>query len=105
MLVARPQRQGSVGVMLIHPDRLFPPEPGTRKIARTLYEHVRTMPLISPHGHTSAAWFSRNEPFPDPATLLVQPDHYIRRMLYSQGISLEDPEVGQSELRSPRKVW
>jgi glucuronate isomerase len=105
MLVLRPQRQGTVGVMLIHPDRLFPVEPTTRKIARTLYEHVRTLPLVSPHGHTSAAWFATNEPFPDPAKLFVQPDHYIFRMLYSQGVSLEDLEIGQPELKNPRKVW
>ncbi len=91
--------------MLIHPDRLFPAEPRTRKIARTLYEHVRTLPLISPHGHTNAAWFARNEPFPDPAKLFVQPDHYIFRMLYSQGVALEDLEIGQQELKNPRKVW
>ena len=74
--------------MLIHPDRLFPAEPNTRKIARTLYDHVRALPIVSPHGHTHASWFARNEPFPDPAKLLVQPDHYIFRMLYSQGVSL-----------------
>ena len=67
----------SVGVMLIHPDRLFPAEPSTRKIARTLYESVRTLPIVSPHGHTQAAWFATNKPFPDPAQLFVQPDHYI----------------------------
>jgi glucuronate isomerase len=91
--------------MLIHPDRLFPAELNTRKIARTLYEQVRTLPLVSPHGHTSAAWFARNEPFPNPAKLIVQPDHYIHRMLYSQGVSLEDLEIGQPELKDPRKVW
>jgi glucuronate isomerase len=91
--------------MLIHPDRLLPAEPGTRRIARMLYEQVRALPIISPHGHTQAAWFAANEPFPDPAQLLVQPDHYILRMLYSQGISLEDLEIGQSTLTDPRKVW
>jgi len=91
--------------MLIHPDRLFPAEPGTRKIARTLYERVRTLPLVSPHGHTNAAWFARNESFPDPAKLLVQPDHYIFRMLYSHGVSLEDLEIGKPEVKGPRKVW
>jgi glucuronate isomerase len=91
--------------MLIHPDRLFPAEPGTRKIARTLYEHVRTLPLVSPHGHTNAGWFARNGPFSDPASLFVQPDHYILRMLYSQGVSLEELEIGQPELKNPRKVW
>jgi glucuronate isomerase len=91
--------------MLIHPDRLFPAEPGTRKIARRLHEQVRTLPLVSPHGHTNAAWFARNEVFPNPAQLLVQPDHYIFRMLYSQGVSLEDLEIGQPELKNPRKAW
>src|ERR1700745_4131290 len=91
--------------MLIHPDRLFPTEPGTRRIARTLYEQVRILPIISPHGHTSATWFARNEPFPDPAKLFVQPDHYIFRMLYSQGVSLEDLEIGQPALKDARRVW
>jgi glucuronate isomerase len=91
--------------MLIHPDRLFPAEPGTRKIARTLHERVRKLPIISPHGHTQAAWFARNEPFRDPARLFVQPDHYIFRMLYSQGVLLEDLEIGRAELKNPRKVW
>jgi len=49
--------------------------------------------------------FARNEPFQDPAKLLVQPDHYIFRMLYSQGSRLEDLEIGQPELKNPRKVW
>ncbi len=91
--------------MLIHPDRLFPAEPGTRGIAKRLYDTVRTLPIVSPHGHTQAGWFARNEPFPDPAKLLVQPDHYIFRMLYSQGVSLEDLEIGRPELKDPRKVW
>ena len=91
--------------MLIHRDRLFPADPGTRKIARRLYQHVRSLPLISPHGHTSAAWFARNEAFPDPTKLFVQPDHYVFRMLYSQGISLEELEIGQPELKDSRKVW
>jgi glucuronate isomerase len=91
--------------MLIHPDRLFPAESTTRAIARTIYQHVRGLPIVSPHGHTQAAWFARNESFADPAKLLVQPDHYIFRMLYSQGVSLEDLEIGQGELKNPRKVW
>jgi glucuronate isomerase len=91
--------------MLIHPDRLFPAEARTREIARKLYDQVRSLPLISPHGHTNAAWFAANEPFPDPAQLFVQPDHYVFRMLYSQGISLEDLEIGQPKPKNPRKVW
>jgi glucuronate isomerase len=95
----------SIQTMLIHPDRLFPAERNTREVARAVYEHVRKLPIVSPHGHTKAEWFARNEPFPDPAQLLVQPDHYICRMLYSQGVSLEDLEIGYREQRSPRKVW
>ncbi|MGA2202378.1 MAG: glucuronate isomerase [Terriglobales bacterium] len=91
--------------MLIHQDRLFPAEPRARKIAKTLYEHVRRLPIISPHGHTQAAWFARNDPFLDPAKLFVQPDHYIFRMLYSQGVSLDDLEIGQPELKDARRVW
>ena len=65
----------------------------------------RDLPIISPHGHTQAGWFARNEPFPDPVTLFVQPDHYVFRMLYSQGISLEELEIGNKPVAEPRKVW
>jgi glucuronate isomerase len=91
--------------MLIHEDRLFPADPGTRTIAKALYAHVRALPIVSPHGHTQAAWFAKNEPFPDPAKLFVQPDHYVFRMLYSQGVSLEGLEIGEPELKDARKVW
>jgi glucuronate isomerase len=91
--------------MLLDPNRFFPAEPGTREIARALYERVRALPIISPHGHTQASWFARNEPFPGPAELFVQPDHYVFRMLYSQGVSLEDLEIGRDKLEDPRKVW
>jgi len=91
--------------MLIHEDRLFPADAGTRKVARSLYASVKNLPIISPHGHTQAAWFASNEPFPDPAKLFVQPDHYVYRMLYSQGVSLDDLEIGKPTLTDPRKVW
>jgi glucuronate isomerase len=91
--------------MLMHEDRLFPADPTTRRIARSLYAHVRSLPIVSPHGHTQAAWFAHNEPFPDPAKLFVQPDHYIYRMLYSQGVSLEDLEIGVEQIKDPRNVW
>jgi glucuronate isomerase len=90
---------------LLHEDRLFPADGGTRAIARRLYASVRDLPIVSPHGHTQAAWFAHNQPFPDPATLFVQPDHYVYRMLYSQGISLDDLEIGAPVLRNPRRVW
>jgi glucuronate isomerase len=91
--------------MLLHPDRLFPAEPSARKVARELYAEISSLPLVSPHGHTQAAWFARNEPFPNPAALFVQPDHYVFRMLYRQGVSLDDLGIGQAEIKEPRKVW
>ena len=91
--------------MLIHEDRLFPADHTARSIARNLYASVRDLPIVSPHGHTQATWFAKNEPFPDPAKLFVQPDHYVYRMLYSQGVSLEDLEIGQPEMKHPRNVW
>jgi glucuronate isomerase len=91
--------------MLIHEDRLFPSDPAVRSVARDIYAHIKSLPIISPHGHTQASWFVRNEPFPDPASLFVQPDHYIYRMLYSQGVSLEDLEIGRPEVKDPRRVW
>ena len=91
--------------MLLDDDRLFPAESEARKVARALYESIRNLPIVSPHGHTQAAWFATNAPFPDPATLFVQPDHYVFRMLYSQGVSLDDLAIGQPQIKDPRKVW
>ena len=90
---------------LLHDDRLFPADPDTRAVARTLYESIRDLPILSPHGHTQAAWFALNRPFPDPARLFVQPDHYVYRMLYSRGVSLDDLEIGAAEMKDPRRVW
>ncbi len=90
---------------LLHEDRLFPVEEKTRAIARRLYEGIRGLPIVSPHGHTQAGWFARNEAFPDPVKLFVQPDHYVFRMLYSQGIALEDLEIGRESIENPRRVW
>lgn len=91
--------------MPIHPDRLFPADSDTRAVARDLYSAIKNLPIISPHGHTQAALFAQNEPFPDPAKLLVQPDHYVFRMLYSQGVSMDDLEIGKPVMENPRKVW
>ena len=75
---------------LLHPDRLFASDPVQREIARKLYATTRDLPLICPHGHTDPAWFAEDELFPDPVELLLLPDHYLLRMLYSQGVALED---------------
>jgi glucuronate isomerase len=90
---------------LLDDDRLFPPDPGTRDVARRLFNSVRSLPIVSPNGHTDAKWFAQNEAFPDPATLLIVPDHYIFRMLYSQGIRLEELGIGSPKIEDSRKVW
>lgn len=90
---------------LLHEERLFPADAETRAIARRLYAEIAEAPILSPHGHTQAAWFAGNEAFPNPAKLLIQPDHYVHRMLYSQGISLDRLEIGVAEIRDPRAVW
>ena len=95
--------------LILHPDRLFPPDEATRTIARRLHEAVRGLPLISPHGHTDPAWFALNQPFANPAELLIVPDHYVFRMLYSQGVPLESLGIprrdGGPVERDPRKIW
>lgn len=63
------------------------------------------MPILSPHGHADPRWFAENEPFPDPARLFVTPDHYVFRMLYSQGVSLERLGIGENSAADPRDVW
>jgi glucuronate isomerase len=94
--------------LVLHEDRLFPPDPAVRVVARDLYGTVRNLPIISPHGHTDPAWFARNEPFENATELLLAPDHYLYRMLYSQGVRLEDLGIGSRREKSaaePRQAW
>jgi len=95
--------------MPLHPDRLFPIEPSARRVARELYEAVKDLPIISPHGHTEPRWYAENEAFPDPVSLFVRPDHYIFRMLFSQGISLEALGIpdrnGEVKNTDNRAIW
>ena len=93
---------------MLNDDRLFPADSAARSVAVRLYETVRHLPIISPHGHTDPRWFAENGAFPNPAALLIQPDHYIFRMLYSQGVSLESlgiPQNDGGESADPREVW
>ncbi|KMW58202.1 Uronate isomerase [Candidatus Rhodobacter oscarellae] len=94
---------------LTDPDRLFPPEPRLRDLARGLYESVQDLPIISPHGHTDPSWYARNTRFPNPAELFVVPDHYVFRMLVSQGITLDELGVpradGSRSDTDPRAIW
>jgi glucuronate isomerase len=94
--------------LVLHPDRLFSADPAVRAIARRLYGAVQNLPIISPHGHTDPSWFADNESFSNATELLLAPDHYLYRMLYSQGASLESLGVanrkGPSEA-DPREAW
>jgi glucuronate isomerase len=67
-------------------DLLFPADPSQRAIARELYSVAAPLPLICPHGHVDPAILADDAPFSDPARLIVVPDHYVTRMLLSQGI-------------------
>jgi len=94
---------------LLDDDRLFPSNPKGLGLARDLFASVCDLPIVSPHGHTDPAWFAKNAPFENPAALLVTPDHYVFRMLYSQGIALEDlgikPIDGTNFETDPREIW
>ena len=74
---------------MLHPDRLLPPDPATRAVARGIYEGTRTLPIVSPHGHIDPAVLADDAPIGDPATELITRDHYFLRMTYSQGVPLE----------------
>src|SRR5271165_3618024 len=93
----------------LHPDRLFPADSATRDTARRLYASVAGLPILSPHGHTDPQWFADDAPFPDPARLFIVPDHYVHRMLHSQGLRLEDlgvPRIDGGPIETDsRKIW
>jgi glucuronate isomerase len=99
-----------VNELVLHEDRFFDSDPTVRRHARELYEGVRTLPLVCPHGHVDPAILATNAPFPEPASLLIVPDHYIVRMLYSVGVPLEavgiaphdDPAAAETD---PRRIW
>ncbi len=92
-----------------HPDRLFPADPAVRAIARDLYASVKDLPIVSPHGHTDPAWFADDLPFADASALFITPDHYVFRMLYSQGVALEALGIprrdGGPVETDARKIW
>jgi glucuronate isomerase len=90
--------------LVLHPDRFFPAEPGLRDIARRLFASVEALPILSPHGHTDARWFALNAPFEDATSLLLWPDHYLLRLLHSQGVTLE--ALGYNDSKADRRaVW
>lgn len=95
--------------LVLHPDRFFDSDIAVRRIARTLYDETRTLPLLCPHGHVDPVLFAQNGSFLDPTALLFTPDHYLVRMLYSAGVPLEAlglSAVGEPEVQhTPREIW
>jgi len=93
----------------LHPERLFPADPATRDLTRALYATVKDLPIISPHGHTDPQWYADDEPFSDASALFITPDHYVFRMLYSQGIRLEDLGIPRTDggpiETDARRIW
>jgi glucuronate isomerase len=97
--------------LYLDPNRYFPADNVQRAIAAELFGSIESLPIVSPHGHTDPAWFAYDRPFEDAVSLLLWPDHYLLRLLYSQGVSLES--IGISPLngdmtgveRDRRKIW
>ncbi|MGO4956116.1 glucuronate isomerase [Luteococcus sp. Sow4_B9] len=74
--------------MTLHPDRLFPADPTTRDAARRIYDEVKDLPILSPHGHVPPAWIADDIPFGDATELLITPDHYVNRIMHANGVEL-----------------
>src|ERR1019366_8198736 len=92
-------------------ERFFPADPNVRQIAVRLFSAVERLPIISAHGHTDPAWFAQDAPFEDAVSLLLWPDHYLLRLLYSAGVTLKsigiaplDGSGGVVE-NDRRKIW
>ncbi len=95
--------------VILNEDRFFDPNPTVRRTAREIYESIKNLPIVSPHGHVDPSILSENKPFPNPTQLFLAPDHYLFRMLYSQGVSMESlgvPTIDGSEVETdPQKIW
>ncbi|MDR0847550.1 MAG: glucuronate isomerase [Propionibacteriaceae bacterium] len=95
--------------LTLHPDRLFPAEATTRGIARRLYESVRDLPILSPHGHVLPQWIADDVAFTDPVSLLLSPDHYINRLLHADGVELSSlgvpPATSHLTEQQARSAW
>jgi len=97
----------------LDPDRALPADPAVRGLARTLYQRAATLPLVSMHGHVDVDLFADDRPFGDPAELFITPDHYLVRMLVSQGyrhaqLGVPYREGAQSDEpveQDPRAIW
>jgi glucuronate isomerase len=103
----------TVQTLELHPDRFLGSQENSVAIARRLYAETQKLPIISPHGHTDPSWFAENKPFENPSELLLTPDHYIFRLLYSQGVSLQELGIrgigaegsDQTDVTDPIAAW
>ncbi|MHA7176593.1 glucuronate isomerase [Arthrobacter sp. Sr24] len=102
---AKPSAAQTSPSLAANPDRLLPADPGTRAIARDLLAQVEDLPIISPHGHVEASMLELDTPFPDPATLLVTPDHYVTRLMHANGVTLDKLRMGGTTEVEPRETW
>src|SRR3954469_26001895 len=95
--------------MPLDPQRYFPADPAQRRIAAELFATIEKLPIISPHGHTDPAWFATDAAFEDAVTLLLWPHHYLLRLLYSAGVTLESigraPREGGEVEKERRRIW
>jgi len=96
-------------LLQLNPDRFFDPDPAVRRVARELYGETSALPLICPHGHVDPRLLAEDAPFPEPAALIIIPDHYIFRLLYSRGVSMESLGIpsrdGSVVETDPRAIW
>ncbi len=91
--------------LALDPDRALPADPGTRRLARQIYAAAAAQPLLCMHTHVDAAMLADNEPFGDPASMLITPDHYVVRLVHSAGVPLEALGVGPGASTDPRQIW
>lgn len=90
-----------------HPDRLLPADPAVLPIARELYGAMEDQGIVSPHGHVDPRLLLDDEPFRDPTSLLITPDHYVTRLMHARGVALADLGVGRGPLdeAEARAAW
>ena len=78
-------------------------------LAREIFAQMNKWPIISPHGHVAAELILENKQFSNPVELLIKPDHYLTRMLFSQGISYEKLDLPNKSAVvkgiSPQEIW
>lgn len=91
-------------------DRYFGRDSIQRRVARELYESVAKLPIVSPHGHVDPRFFAdENAAFGTSTELLIIPDYYIFRTLYSQGILLEALRIPRADGgpvgQDHRRIW